>query len=175
LLKEKLIVDDNKKAKQEELRTEKVIALHNKRVKKNDYCFILGDIQESELKEGNDILELKSAIERLNGTKFLICGNNDVQKWDFYMSCGFEYVSRSPITTKDYILSHEPIDIKPMGVRDGYINIHGHIHQHRSLYNVESEGHINVYWKDFNGPLRLSEYIKLYQEGKLPKNKTIYQ
>jgi calcineurin-like phosphoesterase family protein len=175
LMKEKLIIDDNRKKNKEELRTEKIIRLHNQRVKKDDYCFILGDIQESELREGQDIIEFKEVINRLNGKNILICGNNDTQKWDFYVSCGFIFVSRSPITTEDYIFSHEPIDIKPMGVKDGYINIHGHLHSHSTYYNVDFHNHINVYWETFNGPKRLSEYLKLYEEKKLPFALSIYQ
>jgi calcineurin-like phosphoesterase family protein len=175
LLKEKLVVDDARKEKQEGSRTEKIIKLHNARVKKSDYCFILGDIQEGELREGNDLLELAEAIKRLNGKKILICGNNDTQRWDFYVKAGFVFVSRSPITTEKYILSHEPIDILPMGVRSDYINIHGHTHQFRNMYNVDAGNHINVYWDDFNGPKRLSEYLKLYEEKKLPKTRTVYQ
>jgi calcineurin-like phosphoesterase family protein len=83
LLKEKLIVDDKQKEKKEESRSEKIIRLHNARVKKDDYCLILGDIQEGELREGNDLVELVKSINRLNGKKILVCGNNDTQRWDF--------------------------------------------------------------------------------------------
>jgi calcineurin-like phosphoesterase family protein len=175
LLKEKLIVDDTKKEKIEESRTEKIIKLHNSRVKKDDYCFILGDIQEGELHEGNDLLELVEIIKKLNGKKILICGNNDTQRWDFYVKAGFVFVTRSPITTENYIFSHEPIDIKPMGIKEGYLNFMGHIHQFNVFYNVDWHNHINVYWETFNGPLRLSEYLKLYEEKKLPKYKSEHQ
>jgi calcineurin-like phosphoesterase family protein len=175
LLKEKLIIDDTKKEKQEESRTQKIIKLHNARVKKNDYCFILGDIQEGELREGNDLLELVEAIKELNGKKILVCGNNDTQRWDFYVKAGFAFVTRSPIATGKYILSHEPIDILQMGVHNDYLNLHGHIHDHNSYYNVDWHNHINVYWETFNGPLRLSEYIKRYINNELPERKTIYQ
>jgi calcineurin-like phosphoesterase family protein len=175
LLKEKLIIEDNKKEKKEEARTEKIIKLHNSRVKNNDFCFILGDIQESELHEGSDLIELIEVIKRLNGKKILICGNNDTQRWDFYVKAGFIFVTRSPIVTNKYIFSHEPIDIEPMGVPNDYINFMGHIHSHNVFYNMNWRNHINVYWETFDGPLRLSDYLKLYNEDKLPKYKAEYQ
>jgi calcineurin-like phosphoesterase family protein len=175
LLKEKLIIDDKKKEKKEESRTEKIIRLHNARVKKDDYCLILGDIQEGELHEGNDLVELVNAVNRLNGKKVLVCGNNDTQRWDFYLACGFVFVTRSPVATQDYIFSHEPIDIKSMGTKEGYLNFNAHIHQHETYYNMDCHNHINVYWETFGGPLRLSEYLKLYREKKLPKARSVYQ
>jgi calcineurin-like phosphoesterase family protein len=175
LLKEKLIIDNAKKEKKEESRTEKIIQLHNNKVKKNDWCIILGDVQEGELREGNDLLELVEIIKKLNGKKILVCGNNDTQRWDFYVKAGFVFVTRSPIVTENYIFSHEPIDIKPMGIKKDYINLHGHIHEYNVFYNMDWHNHINAYWEDFNGPLRLSEYLKLYEEKKLPKYKSEYQ
>jgi calcineurin-like phosphoesterase family protein len=175
LLKEKLIVDDSKKEKQEESRTQKIIKLHNNRVKQNDYCFILGDIHEGELHEGNDLIELVDAVKSLNGKKILICGNNDVQRWDFYLSCGFIFVTRSPIACTKYILSHEPIDILSMGICPDYLNLHGHIHSNNIYFNMDWHNHINVYWEDFNGPMPLSEYLKLYENKKLPKYTSKYQ
>jgi calcineurin-like phosphoesterase family protein len=175
LLKERLIVDDKKKEKQEESRSEKIVKLHNSKVKKNDYFLFLGDVHEGELHEGSDLMELVCMINRLNGKKILLCGNNDTQRWDYYLACGFIFATRSPITTANYIFSHEPIDIKSMGVKDDYINFHGHIHSHRTLFNMDYHNHINVYWEDFDGPLRLSEYLKLYEDKKLPILHTEYQ
>jgi calcineurin-like phosphoesterase family protein len=175
LLKEKLIIDDKKKVKEEESRTEKIIKLHNARVKKDDYFLMLGDIQEGELREGNDLLELVVSINRLKGKKILVCGNNDTQRWDFYVKAGFIFVTRSPIINEDYIFSHEPIDILSMGVKKNYINFHGHIHDYNVFYNMDWHNHINAYWESFKGPLRLSEYIKLYNEKKLPKYESSYQ
>jgi calcineurin-like phosphoesterase family protein len=175
LLKEKLIVDDKKKERQEESRTNKIVRLHNERIKKNDYCFFLGDIQEGELKEGNDLLELSETIKSLNGKKILIYGNNDTQRWDFYVSCGFLFVTRSPIVTENYILSHEPIDIISMGVHSDYLAFNGHIHQYNTYYNMDDDRHINVYWESFGGPKRLSEYIDLYKNKKLPQSRSVYQ
>jgi calcineurin-like phosphoesterase family protein len=174
LFKEKLVIDDSLKAKKEESRTEKIVKLHNSKVKKDDFCFILGDIHEGELREGKDLIELVDIIKRLNGKKILICGNNDTQRWDFYLKAGFVFVTRSPIVTENYILSHEPIDIKPMGVKEDYINIHGHLHQ-RTYYNVDFHNHIDVYWETFDGPKRLHEFLDLYHNGKLPRRKSEYQ
>jgi calcineurin-like phosphoesterase family protein len=175
LLKEKLIVDDNKKEKEEENRTEKIIKLHNAKVKKDDYFLMLGDIQEGELREGNDLLELVVSINRLHGKKILLCGNNDTQRWDFYVKAGFIFVTRSPIINENYMFSHEPVDILSIGVKKNYLNLCGHIHRHRTYYNMDNRNHINVYWEDFNGPLRLSEYIRRYNNNELPKCKSIYQ
>jgi calcineurin-like phosphoesterase family protein len=175
LLKEKLIVDDNKKKREEESRSDKIIKLHNDKVKKDDYFIMLGDIQEGELREGNDLMELVVTINKLHGKKIIICGNNDTQRWDFYVKAGFIFVTRSPIVTEDYIFSHEPIDILSMGVKKDYLNIHGHIHSHNSFFNMDWHNHINAYWKTFNGPLQLSEYLTLYNDGKLPEYKSSFQ
>jgi calcineurin-like phosphoesterase family protein len=175
LLKERVIVDDKKKEKQEESRTEKVIRLHNARVKKNDYFLFLGDLCEQEMDEGSELLELKNIVDRLHGEKMFLYGNNDTQRWDYYVDLGFIYVTRQSIATDNYLFSHEPFDIIKMKVPQRYINFHGHIHDHRNLFNMSSKQHINCYWEDFDGPLRLSQYLELYESKKLPVLRSVYE
>jgi calcineurin-like phosphoesterase family protein len=136
---------------------------------------MLGDIQEGELREGNDLIELSVCINKLHGKKIIVCGNNDTQRWDFYVKIGFIFVTRSPIVNEDYIFSHEPIDILSMGIKKDYLNIHGHIHSHLQYYNMDWHNHINAYWETFDGPLRLSEYIRRYNNNELPKGKSVYE
>jgi calcineurin-like phosphoesterase family protein len=175
LLKDKLIVEDDKKQKKEETRSERVIRLHNARVKKDDWVLFLGDLSESELREGSDILELQETFNRLNGKQIIVLGNNDSQRWDFYVDLGYKFVTRSPIAVDNYVFSHEPIDIVEINPdKKDLINFHGHIHDHNIYFNMKSERHINCYWETFDGPLRLSKWLNLYENKKLPRVRTQY-
>lgn len=87
-----------------------------------DIVFHLGDValtSESEMKE---------LIHNLNGKKILIKGNHDTKSDEFFKKAGFEYVYQGALTLNEekILLSHKPI--KDSEVPDGYINIHGHIH-----------------------------------------------
>lgn len=94
----------------------------NSVVKETDTIYHLGDFCLG----GNE--ELENIYSRLNGNKILIRGNHDRKKALYYESLGFIVLKNAPIILEEYklMLSHTPLpDAK---ILDGYINIHGHIH-----------------------------------------------
>lgn len=99
---------------------EKLVENWNRRVKKFDRVFCLGDFA---LCGKEKIIDLG---RQLNGRKILILGNHDGASLNTYYAAGFEMVSKFPILWEGrFLLSHEPINDCP------YINIHGHIHDKR--------------------------------------------
>ena len=87
--------------------------------------------------------EIKNIFNKLNGTKILIRGNHDRKPVKFYEEVGFKVLTHAPIVLDEYklMLSHVPLpDTK---IKDGYINLHGHIHN-KKIDNIYSEKkHIN--------------------------------
>ncbi len=157
----------------EEIRkTKEVIKMHNSFVGKNSPFLFLGDLHEMEIRESKDIAELYNLVKSLNGNpKIMVKGNNDsFHGVDFYQKLGFQYVSEEPIVLDSLkiIFSHEPKDMVDKGLfNSGWINIHGHIHESKTMYNIPSEGHINVgFMANENKIFRLSEYLLRYDEGK---------
>ena len=98
----------------------------NKTVKDEDSVYLIGDI-------GND-----KYIRQLNGTKYLIKGNHDVETNDYYRNIGFKEVYDLPIIFDGFwILSHEPLYVNK---NMPYANIFGHVHNNPNYNSVSSHG-----------------------------------
>ena len=109
-------------------------------------------------------------VQRLNGRKILLTGNNDTCDNAFYKKCGFEDIfRRDRIVTDKHVFSHFPVNMRD----STRINQHGHIHGSFVYYECDPENHIDAYWKLWNGPMRISELDKLYKEGKYKGRKEI--
>lgn len=98
---------------------EYIIAQWQKKVKKHDIVWHLGDVALHTTPE-----ELAAIMERLPGKKFLVKGNHDNWSHRTYMDVGFEKVFDYPVVWNGWVLSHQPSAFTP--------NIHGHTHQHTS-------------------------------------------
>lgn len=86
----------------------------------DDIVYHLGDIT---LHNNN----LKELIEKLNGTIYLVRGNHDGKSKSYYEKMGFKVIpTQTKLTDYKFILSHRPLDDSQ--IPNGYINIHGHIH-----------------------------------------------
>jgi calcineurin-like phosphoesterase family protein len=106
----------------------------NSVVKKDDLVYHLGDV--AFVNDG----DFKKLMAKLNGRKFLICGNHDRKRATWYMENGFEWASRYPIIYDNFIiLSHEPVFLNTNSV---FANVHGHIHQ--CDYDDHMGKHFNV-------------------------------
>ena len=139
---------------------ETIISNWNSIITKDDVLYHLGDFCLS-----NDD-EIKSIFNRLNGSKILIRGNHARKSVKFYENIGFEVLTHAPIVLDEYklMLSHVPLpDVK---IKDGYINLHGHIHNKKISddypKNYSENRHINlsVDSTDFK-PVSLGEINKL--------------
>ncbi len=94
----------------------------NNTVTEYDTVFHLGDVA---LTRESDMQKI---IPKLNGTKFLIKGNHDTKSLEFLKNAGFTVLTKTPVKLKEekLILSHIPLADKE--IPEGYINVHGHIH-----------------------------------------------
>ena len=115
----------------------------NKTVKNDDIVYHLGDFFLGSK------FDLKDIVDRLNGTIYLIRGNHDRLTVKSYEDCGIIVLKNAPIIMNDYkiMLSHRPLP--DTMIKDGYINIHGHIHQNKlkDTYDnalFDKNKHINV-------------------------------
>lgn len=121
---------------------ETIISNWNSIITKDDVLYHLGDFCLS-----NDD-EIKNIFNRLNGNKILIRGNHDRKPVKFYENIGFGVLTHAPIVLDEYklMLSHVPLpDVK---IKDGYINLHGHIHNKKISddypKNYSENRHINL-------------------------------
>ena len=121
---------------------ETIISNWNSIITKDDVVYHLGDFCLS-----NDD-EIKNIFNRLNGNKILIRGNHDRKPVKFYENIGFGVLTHAPIVLDEYklMLSHVPLpDVK---IKDGYINLHGHIHNKKISddypKNYSENRHINL-------------------------------
>lgn len=154
--------EEAEKLKAEE---ERIIELHNARVGKDDLFLFLGDISESEFGDEYRPEALEYAmkqIQRLNGRKILLTGNNDTCDNAYYKRCGFEEIfRRDRVITDKYVFSHFPVNM----MNNDRINVHGHIHGSYVYWECNPENHIDAYWKLWDGPKRISELAQLYKDG----------
>lgn len=132
----------------------------NSVVKKEDIVYHLGDFALA------DDEELKELYLKLNGTIILIRGNHDGKSAKYYEEIGFKVLTNAPIKLDEYklILSHTPVP--DTRIPEGYINMHGHIHNKKLTHGYPTKiysthKHINVSVDAINfKPLSLEEIIK---------------
>lgn len=111
---------------------EQMILRWNNTVGESDEVYMLGDFAAPE-KAG--------IVSSLNGIKYLVKGNHDVESNDYYRNIGFCEVYDKPIILDGFwILSHEPLYVNE---NMPYANIFGHIHN-SPLYKTFSKQHYCV-------------------------------
>ena len=143
---------------------ETIISNWNTVVKKNDIVYHLGDFFLGSKYDLNNI------ISKLNGTIYLIRGNHDRLTVKSYEDNGIKVLKNAPIILEEYkvILSHKPLPDSM--IKEGYINIHAHIHQKKleDIYDSElfcKDKHINVSSDvlDFK-PILLYDLLRVYKK-----------
>lgn len=137
-----------------------IIKKWNETVKPKDKVYHLGDFF---LGSKYDLFNI---VSQLNGSIYLIKGNHDRLTIKSYEECGIIVLKNAPIEFDDYkvLLSHKPLPDSM--IKNGYINIHGHIHEKKiediydsNLYNKNS--HINVSCDVLNfKPIMLEQLLK---------------
>lgn len=115
----------------------------NNTVKEDDIVYHLGDLFLGSK------FDLKDIVDKLNGAIYLIRGNHDRLTVKSYEDCGIIVLKNAPIIMDDYkiMLSHRPLP--DTMIKEGYINIHGHLHQNKleDTYDntlFDKKKHINV-------------------------------
>lgn len=107
----------------------------------NDAVLHLGDLFFSGDGGYTNFVEI---AEQLPGCKFLILGNHDKRKYDYFEEFGFKVIKPFTMTYRGYKVSfdHYPKILPPL---DRKIHIHGHIHDHGYAYGQPTRhGNINV-------------------------------
>lgn len=85
--------------------------------------------------------EVKSLVERLNGTKILLKGNHDFKiGTNTWKEIGFSEVYKKKIVLGNLLLTHAPTE----QVRENQINIFGHIHDKPLDERFDHNNHICV-------------------------------
>lgn len=124
---------------------ETIINNWNNTVIDNDTIYHLGDVALC----SNELLA--PIINRLNGKKILIRGNHDTRSVVAFEKMGFTVLRNAPISIDKYklILSHIPLP--DTMIPNGYINIHGHIHN-KPLNESKHKGGKVEYKKELYTP-----------------------
>ena len=146
--------------------TSKIAKWCRDNIKDNDVFFYLGDIAFRYANE-EDQKKSQEIMSKIPGIKVFILGNHDkMLGQEYFTACGFDYVFEE-LEWKDYIFTHQPInmDTKPSNM----LNIHGHIHNMEKYNTTDGKRNVNVYpmWFD-NKPVTLDYIINHIDE--LTKN-----
>lgn len=98
----------NRPFKDEKEMRQVLINNYNETVKKDDTCFVIGDVAMLGTSQWE---HLKGVIQQLNGTKHLIFGNHDDFKWQRYVDIGFTTVHSALWLREDnvdIVMAHDP-------------------------------------------------------------------
>lgn len=143
---ENIIKYCNRPFKNSKEMNETIIKNWNDIINENDIIYHLGDLALGRKELIFDI------TKRLKGKKYLIRGNHDKWSVNTYEELGFEVLKNAPIKLEieKLLLSHIPVPDKQ--IQNGFVNIHGHIHNKflydcvekydSSLYSIDK--HINI-------------------------------
>lgn len=131
----------------EELNTT-IINNWNNVVKEGDVVYHLGDVVIKK--------QYLEVIKQLNGTKRLVLGNHDIFDIKEYLNAGFKEIYGIKVYHElKLVLSHFPIH--PECLKEGYINIHGHLHSN----NLADKRYVNVSVEQVNyTPILLQDILK---------------
>lgn len=133
----------------------------NNIVKDEDIVYHLGDFALSKSEE------VKKIFEKLKGNIFLIRGNHDGKSIKYYEDIGFHVLAYALIKLDKYklILSHYPLQDNL--IPQGYINLHGHIHDKKlnenypqDSYNPDKHLNVSIDVTDYK-PLSLKKIIDI--------------
>ena len=128
----------------------------NNCVSEQDDIYVLGDF-------GADGQE-KVLLAQLNGRKFLVKGNHDVQSNQYYRDCGFAEVYDCPIIIKDFwILSHAPLYVN---TNMPYANLFGHVHNSPITKTYSSQHYCVSVERIQYTPISFDEIIMTIQGSK---------
>lgn len=126
----------------------------NTNVGKKDTVYVLGDFGAV----GGE----KEILSQLNGTKYLVKGNHDIQSNEYYRNAGFAEVYDMPVLYSGFwILSHEPVYINE---NMPYANLFGHVHNSPAVKNYSCQHYcVSVERIDYR-PIEFGEIKKKIKE-----------
>lgn len=104
---------------------EKLVQLHNERVKREDHFYNLGDITMRRGDSKRQIEEVATLVKRFNGHGRLIGGNHDHFSAEAYLAMGFEKIMAMQMFDN---IRFTHIPVHPLSMGNSIANVHGHIH-----------------------------------------------
>lgn len=130
-----------------------IINKWNSIVKLGDTVYHLGDFTLY----SNEIKEL---VDKLNGKIYLIRGNHDHKSISYYNRSGLTVIpTQTKLDEYKIILSHRPLEDNQ--IPEGYINVHGHIHDHELEEKFDKSKHFNISVEQTNyKPISIDEVLK---------------
>ncbi len=160
--------------KNKEEMNERLIKEWNQVISDDDIVYHLGDLILGERTEWENILS------KLNGKKYIIRGNHDNAKTSEYEKYGFDVLVDVPIELEEYklILSHVPLPDEM--IKEGYVNVHGHIHKKKlndvnerigvpeypsELYSEDKHICVSVDVTEFK-PVSINKVLEIYMNKK---------
>ena len=127
----------------------------NSHVNQQDTIYVLGDFGAN----GQE----KEILAQLNGRKFLVKGNHDIQTNQYYRDCGFKEVYEHPIIIRGFwILSHEPLYVN---TNMPYANIFGHVHNSPIFKTYSNQHYCVSVERTQYAPISFDEIIMTIQKS----------
>lgn len=125
---------------------ETMIQKWNSVVEDSDTVYHLGDVALC----SNELLE--GIITQLKGKKILIRGNHDTRSVTAFENVGFTVLRNPPVLLDRHRISLSHVPLPDSALPEGYINVHGHIHDKPLNQIVDKEGKIDNYPKELYSP-----------------------
>lgn len=158
------VIGDLHLSTKDKKKTELIVKNINSRIGRNDHLLFLGDFDG---KKGTGSYQLtKDTLKRfITKNIYLILGNNDPYTIEEYAKMGFKSVVDIASFRPSYgsfekiVLTHCPLPVK-----EGELNIHGHIHGSRCYWNVDWEKCCDVWDADYT-PHTIKECIDRIENG----------
>jgi calcineurin-like phosphoesterase family protein len=138
---------------------EVIVTKWNTRVKPGDHVYHLGDVA-FKVTERND--DLHKLLSRLNGKKRLVVGNHDDLKQPVLHKYFQKIMLWRGFKDEGFTCSHIPLRLD--SIRDGSVNVHGHLHQ--NLVNDPHYINVCVEHTDYS-PVSLEEIKKIISDRNL--------
>ena len=143
-------------------KTKRVIRGINSKITPESHLVIIGDLDG---KKGTGSINLiKNTMDKLRTKNiYLILGNNDQYTIDEYIKCGFKSVV-DMAQLKDSGMNNIILTHCGIPVRNGDINIHGHMHGSKAYWNVDWENHFDV-WDMNYYPISVGDCVEIIEKG----------
>jgi len=145
-----------------------IVSWCKQNITNNDIFLYLGDLvyRYANKEDQQKAIEIYNTIP---GIKVLVLGNHDKDLGeDFFANSGFDYVVEDiDWLSKQILFTHRPLNMT--SYPEGYLNIHGHIHNIETYNTTDGKLNINVYPYWYNNTCPTVKYL-LDHKDKLVSN-----
>ena len=146
----------------------KIVSWCKQNISSDDIFMYLGDLvyRYANKEDQQKAIEIYNSIP---GIKILVLGNHDKDLGqDFFANSGFDYVVEDiDWISRQLLFTHRPLNMT--SYPEGYLNIHGHIHNIETYNTTDGQLNINVYPYWYNNTCPTLQYL-LNHKAKLVAN-----